>query len=204
MTMLRLVGLLSVTLLAGCTSSVSIPTGSGSVGYEQATFLDDAPSQTTPAEFPQSFVDADGKPVELQKFHGRKVVLVVLRGVPQTTNGAFCPSCLAQVGGLMANQSQFESRGVEVLVLFPGPSDRVGEFVELARRETANEPLSAFRLLLDRDLSTCRQLGIQADLAKPSTYVLDSNGRVCYAYVGETSTDRPSVKAVLAQLDRVK
>jgi peroxiredoxin len=58
--------------------------------------------------------------------------------------------------------------------------------------------------LLDRDCTACDRLGIRADLAKPSTYVLDTKGNVTYAYVGETSTDRPSVKAVLDQLDRAE
>ena len=51
-------------------------------------------------------------------------------------------------------------------------------------------------------MSACDRLGIRDDLAKPSTYILDTRGNVVYAYVGETSTDRPSVKAVLTQLDK--
>jgi peroxiredoxin Q/BCP len=188
---------------AGC-GSPAIPVGDGSVGYEVAEFKDDAPANATVAEFPRTFVDAAGAVVDLAALRGRKVVLVVLRGVPQTTSGAFCPSCLAQAGGLMASRSEFEKRRAEVLVLFPGPAERVGEFVETARRQTTGEPPAAFRLLLDRDLAACDRLGIRSDLAKPSTYVLDTEGRVTYAYVGVTSTDRPSVKAVLAQLDRAK
>jgi hypothetical protein len=58
-------------------------------------------------------------------------------------------------------------------------------------------------VLLDRECSACDRLGIRDDLAKPSTYILDTRGNLVYAYVGETSTDRPSVKAVLAQLDKI-
>jgi hypothetical protein len=46
-------------------------------------------------------------------------------------------------------------------------------------------------------------LGIRGDLAKPSVYVLDKQGNVVYAYVGETLTDRPSVRVLLAQLDKL-
>jgi peroxiredoxin len=195
-----------LVLAVGCSPPPAVPTVdlSDPDRYALAAFKDDAPANTTVTEFPRTFVDASGNAVDLITYRGQKILLLVLRGVPQTTQGAFCPSCLAQVGGVMANRAEFESRGVEVLVLFPGPSERVGEFVETARRQTVGEPSRMFRLLLDRDLSTCDRLGIRADLAKPSTYVLDTNGRVTYAYVGETSTDRPSVKAVLAQLDRVK
>jgi peroxiredoxin len=89
-----------------------------------------------------------------------------------------------------------------VLVVYPGPTDRLGEFLQTARSRTPGEPDAAFRVLLDRECAACERLGIRDDLAKPSTYVLDTRGGVVYAYVGETSTDRPSVKAVLAQLDR--
>ncbi len=205
MTAARALLLLATSVAVGCAEHATVPTADGSVGYEVAVFKDVAPANATVAEFPRTFVDTDGRPVDLETFRGRKVLLVVLRGVPREEKGAFCPSCLAQTSGLLANRAEFERRGVEVLVLFPGPADRVGEFVETARRQTAvaAKP-AAFRLLLDRDLSTCDRLGIRADLAKPSTYVLDTAGRVVYAYVGETSTDRPSVNAVLAQLDRVK
>jgi peroxiredoxin len=169
-------------------------------GYGEVAFKDDAPANATAADFPQSFVDAEGNPVDLAKCRGRKVVLVVLRGIPRTEGGAFCPSCLAQAGSLTANRHEFDRRGAEVLVLFPGPADRVDEFTRAARLRAPG----GFRLLLDRDLRACDRLGIRADLAKPSTYVLDTRGRVTYAYVGETSTDRPSVKAVLAQLDRAE
>ena len=57
-------------------------------------------------------------------------------------------------------------------------------------------------MLLDKECQACDRLGIRDDLAKPSTYVLDTHGNLVYAYVGETSTDRPSVKAILAQVDQ--
>lgn len=195
--------LLAAAGVVGC-SPATVPTGDGSVGYDVTAFKDDAPANATVEEFPQAFVDADGRAVDLAAFRGRKVLLFVLRGVPQTTGGAFCPSCLAQVSGVLAHRTEFDGRGVEVMVLFPGPAGRVGEFVEAARRQTPGEPAKAFRLLTDPDLKACSRLGIRADLAKPSAYVLDTAGRVTYAYVGETSTDRPSIKAVLAQLDRAK
>jgi len=175
-------------------------------GYGVAEFKDDAPANAAaPADFPVSFVDSDGKPVDLSLYRGRKkVVLVVLRGIPRSLGGALCPSCLAQTSSLMANRAEFERRGAEVLVVFPGPSDRLGEFLETARTQTPGEPPRSFRVLLDRECGACDRLGIRADLAKPSTYVLDTSGTLVYAYVGETTTDRPSVKAVLAQLDKAR
>lgn len=189
--------------VAGCETSAAIPQLDASKSsYGPVQFKDDAQANAkAPTDFPKSFVDADGKPVDLESYRGRKIVLVVLRGVPRSEGGAFCPSCLAQAGSLMANRDEFVRRDVEVLVLFPGPSDRIGEFVQTARLRTPGEPGLSFQLLLDQECQKCDQLGIRDNLAKPSTYVLDSRGRVTYAYVGETSTDRPSVRAILNQLD---
>jgi peroxiredoxin len=194
--------------LIGC-GAAAVPVqrvdASKAAAYGTVPFKDDAPANARPAAgtFPTSFVDRFGRTVDLTRYKGKqKVVLIVLRGLPLSTPNEFCPSCLAQVSGLLANEDQFRSRGAEVLVVFPGPSERVGEFLQSATTMTPGEPPVRFPVLLDKDCSACDRLGIRADLAKPSTYVLNTKGEVVYAYVGETSTDRPSVKAVLARLDQ--
>ena len=83
------------------------------------------------------------------------------------------------------------------------PIDFTGEFLQTVKTDSAGEPARAFQLLLDQECTACGQLGIRDDLAKPSTYILDTHGNVVYAYVGATSTDRPSIRAILAQLDRI-
>jgi peroxiredoxin len=195
-------------LLAGCGQApVSVPhlDYSNSSSYAVEPFKDDAPTNASvdPATFPLSFIDLHGQPVDLSKFRGqKKVVLVVLRGMPQSPGGQFCPSCLAQTSSLLAQRQKFTERGAEVLLVYPGPTDRLGEFLQTARMQTPGEPQQAFRVLLDEECRACDRLGIRADLAKPSTYVLDTRGNLVYAYVGATSTDRPSIQAILAQLDK--
>jgi peroxiredoxin len=170
--------------------------------YGPMVFKDVAPANAKVAEkdFPLTFVDSEGRSVDLTVYRGKKkVVLVVLRGMARSERGGFCPSCLAQAGSLTKNASAFAERNAEVLVVFPGPAEQVGEFIQRVK--------SADRLphmLLDKECTVCDRLGIRDDLAKPSTYILDTHGRVVYAYVGETSTDRPSVKAILAQLDQTE
>jgi peroxiredoxin len=197
----------AVLAVAGCQKAApSVPTVdySRSAGYAVIPFKDDAPANATAADFPTEFVDKDGKPVDLSQFRGmKKIVLVVLRGMPTSEKGNFCPSCLAQTSSLMANQVEFARRGAELLVVFPGPSDRLGEFLARAARQTPGEPVREFQMLLDTECRACARLGIRDDLAKPSTYILDTYGNLVYAYVGATSTDRPSVRAILSQLDNV-
>ncbi len=198
-----------VLMPAGCSPKETEPPRfdfSSANLYPTAEFKDNAPANAkSPADFPLDFVDADGNKVDLTQYRGkRKVVLVVLRGVARSERGGLCPTCLAQTGSLMANREEFARRGAEVLVVFPGPSERLPEFLERAKTMTPGEPDKGIRVLLDRECTACERLGIRDDLAKPSTYILDIHGKVVYAYVGETSTDRPSVKAMLAQLDAIE
>jgi peroxiredoxin len=198
------------TFASGCGDRASgVPhfDRSNSGGYGVPEFKDEAPANASVSvgTFPQSFVDCNGETVDLTVYRGKKkVVLVVLRGVPKSEKGEFCPSCIAQAGSLIANRREFEELSTEVLVVFPGPSERRGEFFQKVVKRTPSEPQWLFRILLDQDCSACTRLGIRDDFAKPSTYILDTQGEVVYAYVGETSTDRPSVKAILDRLKKAK
>ncbi len=172
--------------------------------YGPVAFRDDAPSNKTLSadELALAFVDHQGKPVDLKAYRGKKaVVLVVTRGIPESPGGTFCPHCVTQVAGLAASHAEFEKRDAAVLVVFPGPSERVAEFIQ----QTGGKAPGGFPfpLLLDKDTAAVGRLGIKGDLARPSTFIADKAGNVVYAFVGETSTDRPSLKAILAQLDRL-
>ena len=50
-----------------------------------------------------------------------------------------------------------------------------------------------YPILLDINLSSVDQLGIRSDLAKPSTYIIDREGRVRFAYVGESIATAPQL-----------
>lgn len=201
----------AVVALAGCDSSDA---GRPKSAYDSrpplerlaAQFRDQPEPNRTVAsgQVPLTFVDRDGKTVNLDDYKGKSnVVLVVVKGMPQSPGGVFCPGCLAQMNALVANHPEFKKRDAEVLVVYPGAADTVADFLANAKVAGDGRPACPVPLLLDKDLAACRQLDILGDLAKPSTYVLDRNGNVVYAFVGEGTTDRPSVKALLAQLDRV-
>lgn len=170
------------------------------------TLKDVAPAnrQVATSDLPTSFVDVSGKPIDLKAYRGRAVVLVVVRGMPESPGGVFCPYCLAQAGSLAASYEEFKTRGAEVLLVFPGPGENAAEFAREVQSQSNAGKAMPFPVCLDKDCSACDRLGIRGDLAKPSTFILDPNGDVTYAYVGKSTSDRPSVKAMLAELDRMK
>jgi peroxiredoxin len=167
---------------------------------DQIKFKDDATSnaQPAPASLELTLVDSQGKPVDLKNYRGqRNIVLVFTRGFP----GYVCPYCTTQTSRLIANYPEFTRRDAEVLVVFPGPKKKLADFVQAVQAQTSQAALP-FPLLLDEDFGIVEKLGIRADMAKPSTYIIDKQGQVRFAYIGATSSDRPSVKALLAQLDQ--
>jgi peroxiredoxin len=203
---------LLLVLVTGCGSPPELTAPAS--GYRQpdlqkvaSQFHEDPARNRTVAgdQVPHKFVDLAGKAVDLADFHGKKnVVLVVVKGMPNYPGGLFCPGCLAQVNALAANNEQFEERQAEILMVFPGPTDKVPDFLRNGKVDGQNgNPSLPFRLLKDTDLKAVDSLGIRGDLAKPSTYILDKKGNAVFAFVGETTTDRPSVKALLAQLDKL-
>ncbi len=194
----------TVLAMAGCSPD---PKPNAYPKYDAAAdFKDDAPANATVAGgFPSVFVDKDGKTIDLKEFRGKKsVVVVVLRGVPQSFGGAFCFHCLAQMSGLLAKKDEIARRGAEVVILFPGPAETVDQFLEQARSQTDGKPELPYPLVLDKDFAITDRLDIRGDLAKPSTYILDKKGDLVYAYVGANPTDRPSIQAVLNQLEKLQ
>lgn len=64
-----------------------------------------------------------------------------------------------------------------------------------------------FPLLADEDLAVIRAYDVYheneskgRDIARPSTFVIDPSGMVTWRYVGERSSDRPSIDDILAQV----
>lgn len=147
-----------------------------------------------------TFTDRDGNPVELKSYRGQKnVVLVMTRGM---IGVSFCTYCSGQTTRLISNYKEFTRRNAEVLLIVPGPKDRVEQFLSKARADAGDRAVP-FPVLFDEDYRAVNRLGIRAEQAKPSTYILDKQGQVRFAYVGSTITDRPSIKAMLQQLDAI-
>jgi peroxiredoxin len=206
LSVVALFGLLAAAAGCGSSKPPGYTYGPADLNYVASQFHENDSNRTVSGEqMPLKFVDIEGKSVDLASYRGKSnVVLVVVKGMPQSPGGVFCPGCLAQVNSLTANHPEFKKRDGEILMVFPGPTDKLPEFLATAKVDGAGgNPRVPFSLLLDRDLKAVDSLGIRGDLAKPSTYILDKRGNAVFAFVGETTTDRPSVKALLAQLDKL-
>jgi peroxiredoxin len=208
---------------AGCGSSPSTAAGPPGGQAELTTtankFRDDAKSNRPLAseKMPLKFLDMNGAEVALASFRGKShVVLVVVMGFPKDWGNRFCIGCLAQLNSLTANYEEFKKRDTEVLLVFPGPTDRLPQFLADSRVDGADgNPKVPFPILLDKDLQAVKALGIDGDWAKPATYILNKKGDVVFTYASaysgrngfggpDTATyDRPSVKAMFAQLDKL-
>lgn len=204
----------AATLCLSGLSGCSRETTSGPIGfydpyggqdYRQIQFKDslksNQPLEGGIAEL--SFTDINGEQYSLKDFLGKKnVVLVVTRGYA----GSVCLYCSTQTSRLLTSYKKFSDRDTEVVVVFPvetsEDSTRHRDFVANVKGKLDTPPEKIpFPIVLDVELKAVDQLGIRKDLSKPATYIIDKQGQVRFAYVGESLADRPSVKALLEQLD---
>ena len=177
-------------------------------GSGEITFLDEAASNASldAGLTSLSFVNSSGEESLIRDLApGKTLVVVVTRGntIP------ICPYCSTQTAQLISSYESFKKLGSEVVVIYPvetgEDSDRLKSFLDdvKTRLADASNPVP-FPVLLDVELKGVDQLGIRKDLSKPATYIVDQEGNVQYAYVGEHIADRPSVTALLAEAGKYK
>jgi antitoxin component YwqK of YwqJK toxin-antitoxin module/peroxiredoxin len=148
----------------------------------------------------QSIKSVDGKDVDLRQYRGKKkVMIVVLRGFL----GEVCCYCVAQTKALAQSRDRLEQLGVEVLVIYPGARENEQSF-EQAYKATFNEGGPPYRVFYDPNLELVTQLGIEGDLASPSTILLDKEGRIQFFYKGEHRADRPAAKKLIQFIEEMK
>jgi len=173
-------------------------------GDPLALFKDDAQSNIESPEKIEDLVffrnDKDQK-VKLKDYIGRyNLVLVFTRGY---SGGTICPFCTMQTAQLAASYQKFIERDARVIIVFPGAGKHLPDFaaaVTRVDREQADIAAVKWPVVLDPDLKAVKLLDIVADLASPSTFIIDKQGNVVFSYVGANRTDRPSVKALLKHL----
>lgn len=200
------IALLLFVVLTGCAAD-PYATPYGNATGDSIQFADDLTANTAVEDdiTGLEFTDKEGKQIALKDYLGKKpLVLVITRGY----SGAICPYCATQTSRLIANYEKFREKNAEVIVVYPleKPADQPNVDLFVAKAVAglpAAEHKVPFPLLLDVELKAVDKLGIRRSLSKPATYIFDKEGKVQFAYVGNSVSDRPSVKAMLAQLDRL-
>ena len=89
----------------------------------------------------------------------------------------------------------------------PDQKRRLEEFLRgtLERLRASPAGKVPFPVVLDIGLKGVDALGIRKDLSKPATYIFDAQGQVRFAVVhGDALADRPSIKAIMKQLELLK
>jgi peroxiredoxin len=179
----------------------------GAGGYRDIQFLDDVDSNASLEEdlTDLAFIDLSGKPVSLKDYRGRNLVLVITRGSARY----ICIYCSTLTSRMVAQYEEFKSRNAEILIVFPlrakGEEVLAEDFLKFVRDKLEPDRTSIpFPVVLDMELHVVDKLGLRQNLARPATYILDAEGQLRFAYVGASQADRPSIKALLEQLDALK
>ena len=117
-------------------------------------------------------------------------------------SGQVCIYCATQTAAIANNYRRFTDAGAEVVIIYPGPTEAVPAFVQAVQSLRKDPP--PMPIGLDVSLLLVRGLGVEENLAKPTSLILDRDGNVAYAYVGASMTDRPSVEDLLKALAKVQ
>ena len=90
----------------------------------------------------------------------------------------------------------FNSAGAKLIAVTPDQIADVARVVETDQLK--------YTVLSDTELTAVRAYGVFHEnepkgrrIPRPSTFVIGRDGRVKYAYIGESTSDRPPVEAVL-------
>lgn len=136
----------------------------------------------------------DGAALDLHSLEGKPLVVVILRGMA----GEICVYCYTQVMALCRTMPEFQAAGANIVVIYPGPAERLDVFWKALREDEEMAARAApFTFAYDADLALVKSLAITGKLALPTTLVLDKGGTIRFAYVGEDTADRPDAKRLV-------
>lgn len=143
-----------------------------------------------------------GKEIQLSKINSSNaVVLIVLRGWPEYQ----CPVCSRQVGQFIGEAEKFKKYGVKVLIVYPGPSQNLQKYAKEFSADF-NFP-DNFYFTLDPDYSMIKKYGLRWDAPKetayPSTFVIDTGGKIVFSKISETHGGRANVDELVKVLDEL-
>ena len=128
-------------------------------------------------------------PLKLADAGGREIALGELRGKAVVVNfwATWCEPCREEMPSLDRLRKQMGDKRVEVLAV------NVGEAPERVARFTRDVPVT-FPIVYDRDGATAKAWKVRG---YPTSFVLDSRGRIRYWFVGELDWSRADVVAAI-------
>ena len=135
---------------------------------------------------------------------GKHLVMIVSRGY----FGTVCPYCSSQAHDLAMDYSKIQELGANLVLVFPVENKADGvKWQELQTDALEGTDLEKkgfpFPVVVDSGLAIVERLGIRGQLARPSTFILDSAGNLRFQYVGRDPGDRPRVGTILEQLKQL-
>jgi peroxiredoxin len=144
--------------------------------------------------------DYDGKKLTSDDWKGQKRLVIFYRG-------NWCPICTAQIKELTDFEKQFDELGVKITLISPQSHEK--------SRNHAKRVSMHFDFLVDVESRAAKTLGIlqegglptgfqvlgyETDVPKPTTFVLDENGKVIFADSATNYRTRTSPKDILEAL----
>lgn len=157
----------------------------GGLIFVHSTFAAELPPLThrlTPLPDPKPapamvLSDLDGKSHDLASYKGKLVVINFW--------ATWCPPCRREMPSLERLRQRLSKHGLDVIAV------DVGEDADLVFAFTGQlEPVPAFPMLLDLDSSVMQHWRVKG---LPTTFVVDSQGRVIYRAVGGREFDHQGI-----------
>ncbi|MCF8464239.1 MAG: peroxiredoxin family protein [Flavobacteriales bacterium] len=146
--------------------------------------------------------DYDGNKLSSDDWKGQKRLVLFYRG-------NWCPICTAQLKELIDFEAKFKELGVKITLISPQSHEksrnhakRVGmDFDFLV--DVNNSAAKALGILQENGLPAGFQLlGYESDVPKPTTFVLDENGKVIFADLTTNYRLRTRPEDILAALKK--
>ncbi len=137
------------------------------------------------------FLSSTGGVIDLAK-PARPTAVIIMRGF----SGSVCLYCASQTAALADAAGTFAAAGVDIVVIYPGPASSIPGFINAVQQLRKDPP--PMPVALDVNLLLVSGLGINAELAKPTSLVLRTDGTIAWAYIGTSMSDRPTAADIIA------
>jgi len=129
-----------------------------------------------------------------------KVVVIMLRGFP----GYQCPICSRQVSAVFSRAKTLGMHARRVILVYPGPRK---DLKKKAEQFIGSKRIPAPVVLVrDDEMRMAEQWNLRWDMTRetayPSTFVIDTNGRLKWKKTSDSHAGRSTVEEILTALKK--